>query len=155
LLSSSRIYPSVDERYKAFCFAMLEAGFQPDSQLMRFDLSAGISGGREGVRSLLERGPVPSAMVFTNDYMALGGMMELLARGFKMPSDVSIAGHDNSEFCAELEPALSSVDIAFEQMLSDALSLLSAQLDDGFDTPVEKLAKTVFIERASVAPKAS
>ncbi len=151
LLSSSRVYPSIEERYKAFCFALMELGLQPDPSLMIFDLAPSISGGRDGVKMLLERGAPPSAIVFINDYMALGGMMELLTRGFKLPYDISIASHDNLEICKELDPPLASVDISFGQMLSDALELLFAQLDNGFDIPVEKVSKSCFIERASIA----
>ena len=151
LISSSREFPTVEQRYKAFCFALLDGGLQPDSSLMLFDQEPNIRGGRSGVRRLLSQGAAPTAIVFINDYMALGGMMELLERGVKLPSDISIVGHDNSGICEELEPALSSVDMALPSLIDEALALLKVQIDDGFDTPVERVSKSTFIERASIA----
>ena len=151
LVASSREFPTVEQRYKAFCFALLDSGLQPDASLMVFEQEPNIRGGRAGVRRLLGQGARPTAIVFINDYMALGGMMELLSSGFKLPGEISIVGHDDSEICAELEPALSSVDMAFKGLMSEALSLLRVQLEDGFDTPVERVLKSTFVERASVA----
>jgi LacI family transcriptional regulator len=149
--SSSREYPTVEQRYKSFCFALMDAGLQPDSSLMVFDAEPNIRGGRDCVRRLLAQGSAPSAIVFVNDYMALGGMMELLARGFKLPGDISIVGHDNSEICGELEPGLSSVDLDLQGLIAQAFELLRVQLDENFNTPVERVMKSVFVERESVA----
>lgn len=150
-VSSAREFPTVEQRFKAFCYALLDCGLQPDNSLMIFDKTANISGGRAGTDELLEKGAKPTAIIYTNDYMAMGGMMSLLEKGFKLPEDISIAAHDNSDICTDLQPELASVDMDFSGLVKSALELLKVQLEDEFYKPFEKVTKAVFIERASIA----
>ncbi len=151
LVASRREYPTVEQRYQAFCFAMFDAGLTPNPALMAMDMPTDMRGGRQGVREILKAKERPSAIVFINDQMAVGGMMELLARGLRIPEDVSVLGHDNSGVCEELEPRLSSVDMAFDEVMAEAVELLRLQIEEGFDKPVERALKSRLVERESFA----
>jgi len=152
LVASKREFPTVEMRYKAYCFALFDAGLNPRPSLMAMDLEPDIRGGREGVKRLLDANKKPpNAIVFMNDLMALGGMMELLARGLKIPEDVSVLGHDNSRVCEELEPTLSSVDMGFHEEMAEAVELLRLQIEEGLSSPVERILKTKLVERGSFA----
>lgn len=150
-VSSSTEYPTVEQRYKAFCFGMFDNKSTPNPDWVVLGLESNSRGGRIGVRKILDSGKIPSAIVFINDQMALGGMMELLARGFKLPSDMSIVGYDNTSICEEIEPALSSVDMSFEVLVAESIELLRMQIEDGFNNPVEKVMKTHLLVRDSLA----
>jgi DNA-binding LacI/PurR family transcriptional regulator len=88
------------------------------------DLPPEISGGREGVRELARRGELPTAILCSNDWVALGAFMELQANGIKVPQDVSIVGHDDVPFCTTLEPELTSISRSEQGMVSEGIRLL-------------------------------
>lgn len=54
-----------------------------------------IEGGRLVTRELLSRAPRPTAVFFSNDTMALGGLMACADLGLDVPGDVSLVGFDD------------------------------------------------------------
>ncbi|MDI6099491.1 substrate-binding domain-containing protein [Actinoplanes sp. NEAU-A12] len=64
-------------------------------------------GGRAATRELL-RGR-PSALVFDNDVMALGGLAAAADRGLRVPADLSVVAWDDSAQCQLAVPALSAM----------------------------------------------
>ncbi len=67
--------------------------------------------GAEGVETLLERGAKFSALVASNDDMAIGAMKALHERGVAVPEQVSVIGFDDIAIAPYTVPALSSVKI--------------------------------------------
>lgn len=65
--------------------------------------------GAEGVEMLLERGAKFSALVASNDDMAIGAMKALHERGVAVPEQVSVIGFDDIAIAPYTVPALSSV----------------------------------------------
>ena len=58
---------------------------------------------------LLDADPQPTAIVYSNDLMAIAGMGTAFARGLRMPEDISIVGWDDITVSQYLHPALSTV----------------------------------------------
>ncbi len=58
---------------------------------------------------LLERDPRPTAVFAWNDLCAIGLIHALRARGIDVPADMSVAGHDDLEIAACMEPPLTTV----------------------------------------------
>lgn len=58
---------------------------------------------------LLKLEDVPSCIIFSDDYAAIGGMNAIRARGLDIPRDISVAGYDGDVIMTRLEPALASV----------------------------------------------
>lgn len=82
------------------------------------------AGGVQAVRDVLASGFRPSAVVCVNDYMAVGVLRELRARGISVPGDVSVTGFDNIELADFTNPALTTLHIpraAIGQMAVEAL----------------------------------
>lgn len=55
-----------------------------------------------------------TAIVVANDQMALGAMLSLTRRGFRIPDDVSVVGFDDIPEAAYFRPPLTTVQLDFE-----------------------------------------
>lgn len=51
----------------------------------------------------------PSCIIYPDDYSAVGGLNVLRARGFEIPSDISVAGFDGNAIMAQYEPRITTV----------------------------------------------
>lgn len=82
------------------------------------------SAGREAALKLLDRRPMPSAIVAANDLLALGVYDALAARGLACPADVSVVGHNDMPYVDMVSPPLTTVRIAQRDMGEAAAKLL-------------------------------
>ncbi|MGH3378878.1 MAG: LacI family DNA-binding transcriptional regulator [Actinoallomurus sp.] len=78
-----------------------------DSRWIESDYTA--PGGREATERLLDSDPRPTALVYSNDLMAVAGMSVAYARGLRIPDDISIVGWDDITVSQYLHPPLSTV----------------------------------------------
>ena len=70
------------------------------------------------ILSLKER---PTGIVFYNDARAFGGMKALLAMGFSIPGDFSVASFDNVPMAGLMTPGLTSVDLGYKRAAAHAV----------------------------------
>lgn len=68
-------------------------------------------GGRTGMTALLSRPGPPTAVVCTNDLVAIGALEAARALGRRVPADVAVVGFDDIEAAALVSPALTTVRI--------------------------------------------
>ena len=92
-------------RTDAFLAEAAEAGV--DTQVVTTDFSAGQ--GAEATRALLVGPARPTAIVYSNDHMAVAGLGVAQRLGLSVPRDLSITGFDDTELGRHLNPALTSV----------------------------------------------
>lgn len=86
-----------------------------------------VDSGYELVRTLLRRGPLPTAIMCGNDRMAVGALLGLLEAGIRVPEDVSVMGYDDQfQLAAEMRPALSTVRLPYPAMGRLAAERLAA-----------------------------
>jgi DNA-binding LacI/PurR family transcriptional regulator len=152
LLLSSMEYPTIQARHHSYEAALKEIGIEPQPGWTVSGLPAEIAGGREGIRQLRERGPLPTAILFENDWMALGAMQELQRYGLNVPHDVSLVGHDDLWVCEQMEPKLTSIHRAEDEMVAKAVDLLLEQIEVGITPPVELLVQGQMVWRESAGP---
>jgi LacI family transcriptional regulator len=151
---SRREYPSVERRFLAYQETMRARALTIEPGMIVEGVEAGVAGGREAVRQYLERGPLPTAIIFTNDWMALGGLNELTRRGLHVPEDVSIAGYDDISVAREFAPALTTADGKVEVLAARAVELLQSQIEDGdngADGPAQETLQAELLWRESCA----
>jgi DNA-binding LacI/PurR family transcriptional regulator len=67
------------------------------------------AGGRAATAALLDADPRPTAIVYSNDLMAVAGMSAAFSRDLRVPADISIVGWDDITISQYLHPALSTV----------------------------------------------
>jgi LacI family transcriptional regulator, asc operon repressor len=87
--------------------------------------------GAAGVATLLARGIAFSALVASNDDMAIGAIKQLNTAGLKVPEQVSVIGFDDIALAPYTIPALSSVKIPVTAMIEESINRLIFMLDGG------------------------
>jgi len=142
-------YQTHRARYHSYLAALKEVGIQPNPAWVVTDLAGEISAGRDGVRKLLARGPLPTAILCCNDWLATGAMHELQRQGVRIPDDVSLVGHDDLPFCEQLEPTLTSIHRAEEEIVSQAVDLLVEQIQEGIQEPRQESVRGEMVWRQS------
>ena len=92
-------------RTAAFERAARDAGVETQKVATDFSAAAGAS----ATRVLLESRDAPTAIVYSNDHMAVAGLGIAQRLGLRIPGDVSITGFDDTEIGRHVHPSLTSV----------------------------------------------
>ena len=114
--------------------------------------SDSLEGGRQATREILASGPMPTAFICVNDFMAVGVLKELRDREIRVPEDVSVTGFDNlklSEFCY---PMLTTVHIPRDQIGHTLFTSLAPNANTANTSGKEILIDPEFVVRDSTGP---
>lgn len=87
--------------------------------------------GALGVSTLLSRGEAFTALVASNDDIAIGAVKQLHDSGVATPGQVSVIGFDDVSIAPYIIPSLSSVRIPVTEMIKETISRLIFMLDGG------------------------
>ncbi|MDN3923160.1 LacI family DNA-binding transcriptional regulator [Roseateles violae] len=112
-------------RYQGFANAMKAHGLGLDPELIQqgdFTFQSGV----DGAHQLLSRRVRPTAVFASNDDMALGVLAAAQRLGLAVPSDLSIAGFDDSPAASLVWPPLTTVRQPVDQMARMAVEMLIA-----------------------------
>jgi LacI family transcriptional regulator len=115
------------ERVAGFRAALAEAGVEdpPIEYAQRITLGAA----EEAMQKILKRKKRPTAVLATNDVMAVGAMMACRNAGVKIPEDISITGIDNTDLGATQVPGLTSVRTPIVEIGTAAAEQLISRLE--------------------------
>lgn len=108
-------------------------------------------------RALLER-PVehrPTAIIFGNDAMAVGGLQAAAQLGVNVPGELSIIGTSDSFLASGSEPQLTSIREDHHQLMATALRLVDLQIRNMSIPQRHVLVDCPLIKRQSCAPPTS
>ena len=132
----------------AWMETMRSAGLDPG-------LSASVvpedSAARAATARLLQSPRRPTAIVYTSDLLALGGLGVAGQLGMSVPDDVSIAGFDDAPLASLSSPPLTTVRIDSGGFGEAAASMLLAEIE-GLPLPTLELAPPKLIRRSSTGP---
>ncbi len=110
-------------RRDGFCAALAAHGLSPERPLI-----AGANfrqpSGRQAARVLLDLPEPPTAIVASNDLLALGAMSEVQARGLVVGRDVSITGFDDIMPAEYSHPPLTTLHQSAQEMGMTAVEML-------------------------------
>ncbi|EKF9166700.1 substrate-binding domain-containing protein [Vibrio cholerae] len=95
-------------RYEGYKRALAEAGIaiNPD-WIVESDFEC--EGGYQAFEKLYQRGKLPSALVVSNDMMAMGVIQAASQRGLRVPDDLSLIGYDDVHIAKFMTPALTTI----------------------------------------------
>jgi len=82
----------------------------------------------------------PTAIFACNDLMALGALAAAQGAGLRVPADLSIIGHDNTNLAKSSLPLLTTIDLKLTSLGNEAIDLLFR----GLETPGEP--RQIFVE---------
>ncbi|WNN46135.1 LacI family DNA-binding transcriptional regulator [Winslowiella toletana] len=123
--------PTATERLSGYKQALLDCGLAiSEPRIVSGKWSP--SSGAAAAESLLERDISFSALIASNDDMAIGAMKTFTAAGIRVPDDVSVMGFDNIPTAPFLTPSLSSVKDPISEMINEVINQLIAMLDGGW-----------------------
>lgn len=121
-------HSEADARYRSYLKVMNEAGIeiQPD-WVCNGDFN--FRWGPKAIDHYLAPGKKrPKVLVFANDQMAFSAILEAQKRGLTIPGDLMIAGYDDEDFSAHIQPPLTTVGFSKSGMAKKALDLILEQL---------------------------
>jgi DNA-binding LacI/PurR family transcriptional regulator len=135
-------------RREAWAETLAAVGVAP-GPVITSDFTA--SGGAQATRALLALAEPPTAIVYSNDLMAIAGIAVAQELGFPVPDRLSVTGFDDTELAAYVHPTLTTVRTnPFVLGQAAARSLL--QLVDTGEAPDVELGPPELVLRASTAP---
>ena len=153
-ITGPRGWMATEERKRGYVAALAATGALPDPQLV-IESNFDVDGGRAAASVLLDLPEPPTAIFAFNDQLAIGAMHTALARGLRLPADLSIVGFDDTAEAGLVTPALTTVRQPLAEMGRMAVSLLVRLLDD---EPIEalhvELATQLVVRDSTVAPHA-
>jgi len=119
-----------DQRLAGYRAGHRDRGLMPDERLLvRGEFR--VSGGQEAVATLFDGGPGCDAIVAANDWMALGALEALRARGIRVPEDVAVVGFDDIDEAGFATPPLTTVRQSPRQLGIEAVRLVLDSLRGG------------------------
>jgi len=124
------------------------------SDLVNFSIFEGdfkIEGGRKLYHEIMKQEPMPTAIIASNDLMAIGLMQEAKQEGKKIPEELSIIGIDDISFASLIDPPLTTICIPREKIYKAAWESMFSLLNGSSNGDNEKIIDTFLIRRGSVA----
>lgn len=108
------------ERLRGYRTSIEQGGAERDSAL---ELSGNFSeaSGYDAARRALKIHPRPTAIFASNDSMAIGALSALREEGVKVPTEVALAGFDDTPIARYLSPSLTSVHFGIDDLGSLAV----------------------------------
>lgn len=121
--------PLGTERLENYNHALLQAGIKTDPSWV---IEAGITyqDGYLAAQRLLNLPLHPTAILAINDVLAAGAMHAAFEMGFRIPQDISIAGFDDNDYSAYLNPALTTIKVNARRIGQECVRLVAQRIDD-------------------------
>jgi LacI family transcriptional regulator len=112
-----------------------------------------VEAGLNGMHRLLRLSPAPTAVIATNDTMAIGALRVIQTTGLRCPDDVAVVGIGDPPFMAFAAPPLTTVALPVEEAGRRAAERLLEQVRGGPTTArTEELPCRMVIRDSSGAP---
>lgn len=111
------------ERLRAYQAALTYYGLEGDPKSVIFGRHV-FDGGYAGIKKMIKEGNSFTAVLASNDEMALGAIHALKEMGFRIPQDTAIIGFDNRPESSIQEPPLSSIHIPLFEIGYRAVELM-------------------------------
>lgn len=108
-ISGPQFKPDSKDRLIGHKRALEENDIEFDQRLY-FEADFKETGGRDGIKTLLDNKTTFTALVCANDEMASGAMTYAREHGINLPEDLSIIGFDNIIFSRHIHPKLTTID---------------------------------------------
>lgn len=141
---------SAQARVEAFRAAMRECGMALHKNWL-FESDHTLEGGMAAARLMLAKRRRPSALMCSNDLLAIGVLHEFARRGIRVPSDFSVIGYDDIRLTRMMAPPLTSILMSRTELARAAVTALRTRIEDGAPERVY-IIKTRLVVRESTGP---
>ncbi len=137
-----------NNRKQGYQDALEEAGYSCDP-LMVVGGDFSVESGLQGMSALLKQNRSIDAVFCVCDAAAYGAMKIIKKQGYRIPSDISVAGFTNEPMCELIEPTLTSVRQPIYEIGESASRLLFAQIENSEMAPEYCVLNTELVLRDS------
>ena len=141
-------YPTA-QRLLGVQMAVQQAGLTLPQEYIRYG-DWEYESGKTQTRELLRLPVRPTAIFAMNDLMAAGCMEVLAEEGFRVPKDVAVAGFDNREIAAYLQPPLTTVALPTTEIGIQAALHVIDMISNPRIQPSRTIINCSIVKRASV-----
>ncbi|NYF78683.1 LacI family DNA-binding transcriptional regulator [Granulicella arctica] len=137
----------------AFHESMAAAGCIPKEKFI-VEGDHQLEGGMAGMTKLLDNPKPPSAVLCSNDLMAIGALRTLQTSGLRVPEDMSIVGFDDIHLAEFVNPPLTTVRMSQVELAREAIQVLIARIEklNPADHPASQPVSTRLVIRGTTAP---
>lgn len=120
---------SAQSRLAAFNKTLQECGIPVDQKWI-IEGDHTMEGGMAAAEQLLVRKDLPTAIMCSNDMLAIGVLHKLSRSGLRVPDDVSIIGFDDIHMAEMMIPPLTSIQMSRTELARSAVTALRAHLEN-------------------------
>ncbi len=118
---------SAVRRKQAFQMALKHHGLSENSKwIVVGDMR--VEGGRIAMEKLLSQKPRPTAVIASNDLMAVGALQAAHSASIRVPADISIVGFDDLPIAGMIYPPLTTMKLPRREIAARAFANLQTQL---------------------------
>ena len=110
-----------------------------------------VEGGERAMQELISLAARPTAVLTSNDLMAVGALQAASTAGLSIPDDISIVGFDDLPIASMVVPPLTSIQLPRREIADHAFSSLLQATRDGIRTEC-KVVHTKVVVRRSTGP---
>lgn len=143
-LKSARI------RRSAFLKFLRQQGIIEEKELVTMG-NYKINGGKDAMNRLLKLKERPTAVLASNDLMAIGVLQALRIHGLHVPEDISLIGFDNIVLTESTDPPLTTVNVSRVKVGEFAFESLFELINSETKIGTERQVETKLIVRDSTA----
>lgn len=148
-IAGSAEYSLSARRVSGWKSEMKRHGFSVPDLLAQGDFS--FESGVEATRKLLDLKAPATAIIASNDRMALGALSVAHERGIDIPRDVSLLSFDNTPVVRFTQPPLTAVDQPVAELAARAVEAIILSLRDQDLPPQPLIVQAEIIQRQSTA----
>lgn len=150
MIAGSPEYSLSNWRVSGWTAEMNQRGLPLDGLMEQGDFS--YESGEAAARALLSKPDRPTAIIASNDRMALACLAVARELGLDVPGDLSLISFDNTPVVRFTEPAITAVDQPVAATASRAMELIIGQQRGEPLPPQPVVVEAALVERQSTAP---
>ena len=108
-----------------------------------------VQGGDVAMQELMSMSPRPSAVLTSNDLMAVGALQAATHAGLSVPTDVSIIGFDDLPIASMVMPQLTTIRLPRREIAARAFTSLLQATRDGTRTECEVVHPSLVVRNST------
>lgn len=112
-----------------------------------------IDEGYLGMKEILSRGDLPTAIFCANDEIAVGAIRAIREAGLDVPRDISIVGFDNASHSTVSTPTITTVRQPVQELAAEATKALIRLIDGEELLPAPALPTELIVRDSTTSPK--
>ena len=108
-----------------------------------------VRGGESAAEKILDLPHLPTAIIASNDLMAIGLIKKLKEKGFKVPDDFSVIGFNDIMLSSFIDPPLTTINVPRYRIGQIAWNLLYALIQSKNKMGTEEIVNTILVVRGT------